>query len=207
MDFVFAPPRRVRSTPNDPRCCAFLVTKPGVLCNNAGKEEVNSLVYCKRHVKAAKTADEDTEKRVVDSLARFTDPSKALDDEDECAICQDGFGTVGDRIYLECGHAFHPKCVGAWFAKDKVSCPTCRTVSLRGKVDGDVGYKYLRALLVVASQLDATHSYTSVARTYVQQFKKEVLEKPTIEMKEAVLKREMEVNDEMVATFRRMNLL
>jgi hypothetical protein len=46
----------------------------------------------------------------------------------ECPICYSEMSTANERS-LHCGHAFHAKCVGAWFSnKADKTCPMCRVV-------------------------------------------------------------------------------
>lgn len=200
-------PLRVRSKRSDPRCCAFLAKRTSELCSHAGKEEVSGLIYCMMHAKCAKKKADNNKKVVIETLSRFADETKPLDDEDECAICQDVFGKKGDRTFLECGHAFHPECLGTWFAKDKSSCPNCRTVSVRGKVASEVGEKFIGALLRLATQLDATHIAAVKSRMYIEKFKSILDSKPKIEDKEAEMEHQMKRLEDVVIVLRGMNLL
>ena len=38
-----------------------------------------------------------------------------------CAVCLDGEATA----QLDCGHQYHPKCIGDWLRRSK-GCPCCR---------------------------------------------------------------------------------
>lgn len=60
----------------------------------------------------------------------------ALDDEQQCPICQSA-GTIDDPLVASmCGssedvpHVFHMQCIVAWFeSKKKAVCPVCRRYS------------------------------------------------------------------------------
>lgn len=52
---------------------------------------------------------------------------------DECAICLCPIAVRrGARGAMECGHAFHAKCLRAWFARRQLTCPVCRSTCLEG---------------------------------------------------------------------------
>lgn len=44
----------------------------------------------------------------------------------ECTICMSDV-SESNGGHVECGHAFHNKCLKLWIDKDKNSCPTCRS--------------------------------------------------------------------------------
>ena len=48
-----------------------------------------------------------------------------LGDGDVCAVCLEGCVCGEAVVALDCGHAFHGKCVRQWLAT-AVGCPTCR---------------------------------------------------------------------------------
>ena len=50
----------------------------------------------------------------------------------DCLICFDTC-THGEVCTLACGHVYHKECIDRWFERD-VTCPTCRRVVRRPKV-------------------------------------------------------------------------
>lgn len=45
---------------------------------------------------------------------------------EECAICLDPLTPGRRRADTPCGHAFHSKCLRAWFRRQPLTCPLCR---------------------------------------------------------------------------------
>lgn len=50
----------------------------------------------------------------------------------ECPICLGSVDTAGAASEMACGHAFHAKCIRAWFARRQLTCPVCRATCLEG---------------------------------------------------------------------------
>ena len=46
-------------------------------------------------------------------------------DNATCVICFDKVETDGDKLVLQCGHAFHQSCIRTWL-KTSLTCPVCR---------------------------------------------------------------------------------
>lgn len=49
----------------------------------------------------------------------------------ECAVCLSGIAKRGQAT-MACGHAFHSKCIRAWFRQRPLTCPMCRATCLDG---------------------------------------------------------------------------
>ena len=47
----------------------------------------------------------------------------------ECCICLSQVKSR-QRKELQCGHAFHKRCIKKWFGRGSLTCPMCRTVCL-----------------------------------------------------------------------------
>ena len=100
------------------KCFAFLQSQPDRLCGCAGKYVVDGVRYCGTHKKMA-------EKAAI--ATQHTEKPECGLCEDACPICYDPVASIGDQMTLECGHAFHKKCVASWVSTKK-SCPMCRAV-------------------------------------------------------------------------------
>ncbi|GAA0164977.1 hypothetical protein LIER_20492 [Lithospermum erythrorhizon] len=48
--------------------------------------------------------------------------------EENCAICLEEFCEGDPIIVTPCSHIFHCHCIVGWLAKEKMTCPMCRTV-------------------------------------------------------------------------------
>jgi len=56
--------------------------------------------------------------------------------EVECPVCMTPIPKRSARE-MSCGHAFHARCIGRWFARGQLTCPMCRALcleQLRGKL-------------------------------------------------------------------------
>jgi hypothetical protein len=50
----------------------------------------------------------------------------------ECPICLCPITRGRARAEMRCGHAFHSKCIRAWFRQRPLTCPMCRAACLEG---------------------------------------------------------------------------
>lgn len=55
--------------------------------------------------------------------------------DQSCSICFDGFDDSLHPTLLNCGHAFHQKCIDPWLASNP-SCPNCRKPIVQTEVNG-----------------------------------------------------------------------
>eukprot|EP00180_Rhodochaete_pulchella_P004465 Plantae.Rhodophyta-Rhodochaete_pulchella.ctg84827.p3 GENE.Plantae.Rhodophyta-Rhodochaete_pulchella.ctg84827~~Plantae.Rhodophyta-Rhodochaete_pulchella.ctg84827.p3 ORF type:complete len:106 (+),score=10.14 Plantae.Rhodophyta-Rhodochaete_pulchella.ctg84827:28-318(+) len=46
--------------------------------------------------------------------------------KETCPVCLEDLGKEGGVVALECGHAFHKKCLHAWLVHGSSTCPTCQ---------------------------------------------------------------------------------
>lgn len=56
--------------------------------------------------------------------------------EVECPVCMLSIPKRSARG-MSCGHVFHARCIGRWFARGQLTCPMCRSIcleQLRGKL-------------------------------------------------------------------------
>lgn len=57
----------------------------------------------------------------------------------ECAICCSEFDQTTKVLQLNCGHAFHPTCIGQWLVRGHESCPMCRDKKIGDSTQDEVG--------------------------------------------------------------------
>eukprot|EP00884_Botryococcus_braunii_P018111 jgi/Botrbrau1/4984/Bobra.0396s0011.1 len=50
----------------------------------------------------------------------------ALEDEDICSTCLDGYSPENPKIWTKCGHHYHLACIYEWLER-KQTCPLCET--------------------------------------------------------------------------------
>ena len=156
-----------------PKCCAFLASKPGVLCTNKGKYVVVDLVFCGKHIKAGRKSEQEYEiakcDRVMNTLSIYTNLEKPVCDDDECCVCCAPLDDPKDRVFLGCGHTYHKECIAKWFATDKNTCPYCRTKSDIGKIN-PVSDDVLKMIFNLAIRYKSPGIATA-ARSWAQNFK------------------------------------
>ena len=177
-----------------PRCCAFLESHPKQLCNYAGKESFEGLLYCDVHITNARKLTK--EYRVIQTVKQFAEEEaeeeagikaeaeaegeeyseEERDDDEKCAVCCDDFkdASAGERVHLECNHAFHTECIGKWLTKHD-TCPCCRAVSGRGRLPYEL-YDVLYEWLFVLTRMDATTPKAKFIREYITKLKNEYLD-------------------------------
>jgi hypothetical protein len=111
---------------NKPKCCSFLVSNKLVLCNASGKNVLDNMFYCGKHIEKATKTYENPDDWIFVELEKLTDTKNLICDDDDCAICGDPYTKAKPKSILPCGHAFHVKCVGEWFIMGRYTCPYCR---------------------------------------------------------------------------------
>ncbi|KAL3625581.1 hypothetical protein CASFOL_031035 [Castilleja foliolosa] len=74
---------------------------------------------------------------------RVEDIEKGLALMEECSICSER-AKVGAQIsVLQCGHAFHSRCVVGWLEDNRL-CPTCKSPAYKRRFDHGPPFKRLR---------------------------------------------------------------
>lgn len=66
-----------------------------------------------------------TDKDVIASLPRRVIKAEEVQEDFECAVCQEGFEAGSQVIQLPCSHDYHDACILPWI-ENRNTCPTCR---------------------------------------------------------------------------------
>lgn len=75
----------------------------------------------------------------------------------ECCVCLLDLASPRTTRELQCGHAFHKRCIGRWFGRGVLTCPMCRTVCLDAlSLSGPMVATRLRRLVQTVPPAPAT---------------------------------------------------
>ena len=117
----------------------LIIIKKIKQANSAVQSEIMLRMRLFNPAHSAKLSPEDIElyfPTVVRSQLSIPEPSRNEDEKEsefECVICLSSIELQDDIKVGYCKHMFHAKCLTAWFSKQQVNYPKCRTAPTAGR--------------------------------------------------------------------------
>jgi hypothetical protein len=154
------------------------------------------MFYCGKHIAKATKTKEIADNAIFVELEKFTDKTKIVCEDDECAICASALDDPNTRSFLPCGHAFHVKCVGEWFGMGKTTCPYCRQETILPKTVENIDDKFMVWISIASTGGSALET---IIRKWIMERKSDYMNCKTAKEKMEFKINEKEKLDELLA--------